>query len=243
MKVDLLVIAVHPDDAELCCGGTILSHIEKGHQVAMVDLTQGELGTRGNAEIRLQEAQDAAEVLGVQARENLGFRDGFFKNDEAHQMELIKKIRQYQPEMVITNAPTDRHPDHGRAGHLVKEACFYAGLPKIETSLNNEKQEAWRPHIVYHFIQFYHLTPDLVLDIEPYVEQKIQAIKAYRSQFYDPESEEPETILTNPKFFDFLKGRWQEMGAAAHLNYGEGFISDRTISVESLFDLSYKGKA
>ena len=243
MKLDILVIAAHPDDAELCCGGTIISHTQRGDKVGMIDLTYGELGTRGSGEIREKEANKAGEILGATLRENMGFRDGFFVNDEYHQRELIKKIRQYRPDIILTNAPRDRHPDHGRAGQLVKEAAFYSGLRRIETEFEGQSQDSWRPHIVYHFIQYYHIPPDLVVDIEPYLEQKMEAIKAYESQFFNADDEEPETILTKPRFFDILKGRWREMGAAAHLNIGEGFVSDRTVSVDHLFQLQYRGTA
>ncbi len=243
MKLDILVIAAHPDDAEMCVGGTILAHTHKGHKVGILDLTEGELGTRGDAETRKAEAQDAGQVMGIAVRENMGFRDGFFSNDESHQRALIKKIRQYQPELVITNAPSDRHPDHGRASELVKESAFYSGLRRIETSMDGEDQEAWRPHMVYHFIQYYHHTPELVVDIGPYLDQKLQAIQAYQSQFYNKDSNEPETILTNPHFFETLKGRWREMGAAAHLALGEGFVSQRTIAVNDLFQIKYEGNA
>ncbi len=243
MKLDILVIASHPDDAELGAGGTILSHTHQGHKVGILDLTEGELGTRGTPEIRKQEAKNAAELLGVSVRENVAFRDGFFANDESHQRALIQKIRQYKPELIITNAPSDRHPDHGRAAQLVKESAFYAGLRRIETQREGQSQEAWRPHMVYHFIQFYYHKPDLVVDIEPFIEQKMKALLAYESQFYNPDSNEPETILTSPQFFETLKGRWREMGANAHLNLAEGFVSDRTISVDHLFQLKYEGKA
>lgn len=243
MKLDILVIAAHPDDAEMCVGGTILSHTRKGNKVGIIDLTEGELGTRGTPEIRKAEAQDAARIMNVAVRENMGFRDGFFSNDENHQLALITKIRQYQPELVITNAPSDRHPDHGRASELVMESAFYAGLRRINTTINNEEQVAWRPHMVYHFIQYYHHTPELIVDIEPYVDQKLEAIQAYQSQFYNPNSNEPDTILTNPQFFETLKARWREMGAAAHLELGEGFVSKRTIAVADLFQLKYEGNA
>lgn len=243
MKLDILVIAVHPDDAEMGAGGTLLAHAAQGHKTGVIDLTQGELGTRGTPEVRLREAQKAGEIMGLSVRDNMAFRDGFFTNDEAHQMALIQKIRQYQPELILTNAPWDRHPDHGRAATLVKEAAFYAGLSQVSTTLNGEAQQAWRPHNVYHFIQFYHMKPDLVVDIEPYIDQKMAAIQAYASQFHNPKTDEPETILTHPEFFETLKGRWREMGAAAHLNLAEGFVTDRTPSVDHLLQLTYKGKA
>lgn len=243
MKLDVLIIAVHPDDAEMCAGGTILSHVQHGHTVGMIDMTYGELGTRGSAAIREQEADEAARILGVAFRENLGFRDGFFANDEAHQRAIIQKIRQYQPDLVLTNAPKDRHPDHGRAGQLVKEAAFYSGLPKVATHLDGKLQEAWRPHMVYHFIQYYYLEPDLVVDIEPYEDHKMQSIMAYKSQFFNEDSQEPETILTKPGFFEMLKSRWREMGAAAHIQLGEGFVSDRVPIVDHLLQVPYRGSA
>ena len=243
MKLDVLVIGVHPDDAEMCAGGTILSHVAHGHKVGMIDLTSGELGTRGSGDIRRQEASEAARILGVHLRENLGFRDGFFRNDEAHQLEVIKKIREYQPEVLLTNAPRDRHPDHGRAGQLVKEAAFYAGLPKIETSLADQPQEAWRPHMVYHFIQYYYLAPSIVVDITPYTDTKMEAIQAYRSQFYSEATNDPDTILSKPGFMDMLKSRWREMGAAAHIEMGEGFVVDRTPAMDHLLQLPYRGSA
>lgn len=243
MKVDLLVISAHPDDAELNCGGTILSCTTKGKKVGIIDLTAGELGTRGTPEIRAKEAAEAANILKVAVRENMGFRDGFFRNDEKHQLELIKKIRKYQPDLVITNAPFDRHPDHARGASLVEEACFYAGLRKIETQENGINQEAWRPNAVFNYIQYYHLNPDFVVDIAPYVELKLEAIKAFKSQFYDSSSSEPETILTQSGFFDMLKARWREMGVAAHLQFAEGFLSKRKLAVDDIFKFKFEGFA
>lgn len=244
MKLDILVIAVHPDDAEMCAGGTILSHVENGNKVGIIDLTYGELGTRGSPEIREQESHQAAEILGLSVRENMGFRDGFFSNDEAHQRALIQKIRHYQPELLLTNAPADRHPDHGRAGQLVKEAAFYAGLPKVETLAEDGRaQPSWRPHMVYQFIQFYYLTPHIVVDIKAQSEKKMEAVMAYKSQFFNEDSNEQDTILTRPGFFEMLRARWREMGAAAHLEMGEGFLSDRTVAVDHLLQLPYNGSA
>ncbi|MFM7195832.1 MAG: bacillithiol biosynthesis deacetylase BshB1, partial [Bacteroidota bacterium] len=186
MKLDLLAIAAHPDDAELGCSGTLAKHISMGHQVGIVDLTQGELGTRGSAEIRMQEAEAAAAVLGLHARENLKLRDGRFQNNEEDQLAVIRAIRKYRPEIVITNAPEDRHPDHGRAARLVADACFYAGLNRIVTNLEGEEQNAWRPKNLFHFVQSQSLAVDFVVDITAYWELKLQSIKAYKSQFYDP---------------------------------------------------------
>jgi bacillithiol biosynthesis deacetylase BshB1 len=244
MKLDVLVIAVHPDDAEMCAGGTILSHVANGHTVGIIDLTYGELGTRGSAEIRDRESQEAAKVLGLSLRENMGFRDGFFANDEAHQRAIIQKIRQYQPELLLTNAPADRHPDHGRAGQLAKEAAFYSGLPKVETSAEDGRpQPSWRPHMVYQFIQYYYLQPHIVVDIKEQADKKMEAVTAYKSQFFNEDSTEQETILTRPGFFEMLRARWREMGAAAHLEMGEGFLSDRTVAVDHLLQLPYNGSA
>lgn len=239
MKVDILVIAAHPDDAELSCSGTIFSHIAKGKKVGVADLTRGELGTRGSAEIRKQEAEDAAKIMGLAVRENLGFRDGFFTNDEKHQIEVIKIIRKYQPEIVLTNAISDRHPDHAKAANLVKISCFLAGLKRIETDLLGEQQAAWRPKNLYHFIQSDYITPDFVVDISPYWEQKVAAIRAYGTQFHtSPESAKGEqTFISTPEFMNFLEGRAREMGQAIRTKYGEGFTKDKQIGVESLFDL------
>jgi len=239
MKLDILVIAAHPDDAELSCSGTIFSHIAKGKKVGVADLTRGELGTRGSAEIRKQEAEDAANIMGLAVRENLGFRDGFFTNDEKHQIEVIKLIRKYQPEIILTNAISDRHPDHAKAATLVKVSCFLSGLKRIETAFSGEQQVAWRPKNLYHFIQSDYITPDFVVDISPYWEQKVAAIMAYKTQFHtSSESEKGEqTFISTPEFMNFLEGRAREMGQAIRTKYGEGFTKDKQIGVESLFDL------
>ncbi|MGA0556703.1 bacillithiol biosynthesis deacetylase BshB1 [Larkinella sp. VNQ87] len=244
MKLDVLVIAVHPDDAELGCSGTILSLIAQGKKVGIVDLTRGELGTRGTPEIRLQEAEEAARVLGLSARDNLGFRDGFFRNDEEHQLALIEVIRQYQPEIVIGNAIYDRHPDHGRASALIADACFYSGLRQIKTldrsdsETAGEDQPAWRPKLVYHFIQDRYIKPDFIVDITDFWEQKQEAILAYKSQFYDPKSTEPMSYIASKEFMEFLKARAEEYGHVIGVKYGEGFTVDRTIGVKNLFELT-----
>jgi bacillithiol biosynthesis deacetylase BshB1 len=239
MKLDLLVLAAHPDDAEMSCGGTMALEIARGRAVGIVDFTQGELGTRGTPEIRAREAAEAARLLGVKVRHNLGFRDGFFRNDEEHQRALIPYLRRYQPDLVIANAIEDRHPDHGRAAALAVDACFLAGLRQIKTvdPVDGTPQEAWRPRQLFHYIQDRYLKPHVTVDITPHWEAKLASIRAYRSQFYDPTSTEPESYLTSPEFMDFLKARWQEYGHAIGVQYGEGFTSYRKIGVGSLFDL------
>jgi N-acetylglucosamine malate deacetylase 1 len=237
MKVDILVLAVHPDDAELSCSGTIAKQIALGKKVALVDFTAGELGTRGTAEIRLQEANDSAQILKLDARENLGFRDGFFKNDEAHQMELIKIIRKYQPEIVLANAVEDRHPDHGRAAILADEACFYSGLRMINTVLDGQQQLAWRPKNVFHYIQDRYIEPDFVVDITEFWDTKEASIRAFKSQFFDPNSQEPSSYISSPEFLNFIEARSQEMGHKIGVKYGEGFTKTKTIAVNNLFDI------
>ncbi|MBP6619081.1 MAG: bacillithiol biosynthesis deacetylase BshB1 [Leadbetterella sp.] len=238
MKVDILVFAVHPDDAELSCSGTILKHIELGRKVAIVDFTAGELGTRGTAEIRLKEANDSKNILSLCARENLGLRDGFFKNDEEHQLELIKAIRKYQPEIILANAVEDRHPDHGRAAQLAIDACFYSGLRMIKTlDQNGEEQSAWRPKNVFHYIQDRYIEPDFVVDISEYWETKVASIKAFKSQFFDPNSPEPASYISSAEFIDFIEARSREMGHKIGAKYGEGFTKTKTIALNNLFDI------
>lgn len=237
MELDILVIVAHPDDAEICCGGTILNQLQKGNTVGIIDLTQGELGTRGNANLRLKEAQDAAKVLGVTIRENMGFADGFFKNDECHRLELIKKIRQYRPKVVITNPPAERHPDHYRAAKLVKEACFYSGLAKINTRLNGEQQEAWRPGTLHYFLQFTHLEPDFIVDISAHLDKKFEAVRAFKSQFYDSKSEEPQTFLTQEKFMEQLKATNIAFGFRGGFYAGEGFVTENKIGITDIFHI------
>jgi N-acetylglucosamine malate deacetylase 1 len=237
MKLDILVFAAHPDDAELGCAGTILTQVAKGKKVGIVDITHGELGTRGSAALRNKEALAAAKVLGIQVRENAGFADGFFQNDEAHNLKLVRYIRKYQPEIVLANAIHDRHPDHGRSSGLVSRACFLSGLRKIETSLNNKNQKEWRPKAVFHYIQDRYIVPDFVVDISKHWDEKVKAIKAYKSQFYDPASKEPKTYISDPDFFPFIESRAREMGHAIGVKYGEGFTKEKQIGVRDLFDL------
>lgn len=237
MKLDILAIGVHPDDVELSCAGTLLKHIAQGKKVGILDLTIGELGSRGSGELRLIEAKNAAKVLGVSIRENIGLADGFFKNDQESQLEIIKIIRKYQPEVVFANAITDRHPDHGRASKLISEACFYAGLIKIETALDGKVQDKWRPKAVYHYVQDRFLKPDFVVDVTDFVDKKVEAIQCFSSQFYDPNSNEPKTPISGEEFFDFVKARMMQYGREIGVKYAEGFTAERYIGVEDILSL------
>ncbi|MEX2590990.1 MAG: bacillithiol biosynthesis deacetylase BshB1, partial [Chitinophagales bacterium] len=229
MKVDILAFAAHPDDVELSCSGTIAKHIAMGKKAAVVDFTQGELGSRGTAELRLKEAAASAKILGLSARENLGFRDGFFKNDEQHQLEVIKMLRKYRPDIVLANAPYDRHPDHGRAAKLVEESCFYSGLKMIATEIDGQKQEAWRPRLVLNYIQSVYHKPDLVVNISSQMQTKLSAIAAFSSQFNTGKSsdEKEQTFISTPQFMDFIKARASEYGQLIEVQYAEGFLSKR----------------
>jgi N-acetylglucosamine malate deacetylase 1 len=237
MKLDLLAIGIHPDDVELSCSGTLLKHIALGKKAGILDLTQGELGTRGSAELRLKEAEEAARILGITTRINLGFADGFFKNDKEHQLAIIQQIRKYTPEIVFANAVSDRHPDHGRASQLISEACFYSGLRRIETELDGKPQQSWRPKVVYHYIQDRYIKPDFVVDISEYVDKKMEAIMAFKSQFFNPESKEPSSPISSKEFIDFIKSRMQVFGRDINAKYAEGFTVERTIGIENIFDL------
>lgn len=237
MKLDILVFAAHPDDAELGCSGTIAAHIAKGHKVGIIDFTQGEMGTRGTPEIRLQEAEASAGILNISARENLGFKDIYYQNDEFHQLKLIEMIRKYQPEIVLANAISDRHPDHGKGAGLATDACFMSGLRKIETSLDGKAQTAWRPKFVYHYIQNNYVEPDFVMDITPFWQIKINSIMAFQSQFHDPESKEPSSFISDPNFLPFIEARAREFGHKILTTYGEGFTVERMIGSSDLFDL------
>lgn len=238
LKLDLLVMTVHPDDAELGAGGTIAKYVLEGKAVGIIDITQGELGTRGTAAIRLEEAARAAEILGVAIRENLNFRDGFFANDEAHQIEVIKAIRKYRPEVVITNALDDRHPDHGRASRLVNDAVFLSGLRKIVTVEDGVEQEAFRPRLQLQLIQDQYIRPDIILDITPYWEVKKQSILAYTSQFNAPmDSDEPQTYISTPDFLSYTEGRAREFGRSIQAAFGEGFTCRKLLGVNDLFVL------
>lgn len=236
-RLDILVFAAHPDDAELGCSGTIASHISKGKKVGIVDLTQGEMGTRGTPEIRLQESANASRILKLSARENLGFKDVYFEDDEFHQMKIIKMIRKYQPEIILANAISDRHPDHGKGSNLVTHACFMSGLRKIETTYEGEIQAPWRPKAVYHYIQNNYIEPDFVVDITPFWEIKIKSIQAFKSQFHDPNSQEPNSFISDPDFLPFIESRAREYGHKIMVKYGEGFTTERIPGVVDLFDL------
>lgn len=236
-KLDVLVFAAHPDDAELGCSGTIAAQIAQGNKVGIVDFTQGEMGTRGTPELRLQEAQDAAKILGLAVRENMGFLDVFFRDDEEHQLKLIQVIRKYQPEIVLANAVNDRHPDHGKGSSLASKACFMSGLAKIETFQDGVMQSPWRPKFVYHYIQNNYIEPDFIVDISDYWELKIKSIAAFSSQFYNPKSQEPASFISSPEFLPFIESRAREFGHRINVKYGEGFTVERFIGVSNLFDL------
>ena len=237
MKLDILAIGVHPDDVELSCSGTLLKHAAEGKVTGVLDLTLGELGTRGSAELRKVEAAAAAKILKLSFREQLNFKDGFFQNDEAHQREIIRMIRLLKPEIVLANAVSDRHPDHGRAAKLVADSCFYSGLIKIETHHEGQLQAAWRPKAVYHYIQDHYIHPDFVIDVTPWHKTKHESIMAYSSQFFNPESEEPETPISSPEFLNSLDAKMSLWGRAIGAQYAEGFTVNRYPGVKSLFDL------
>ncbi|QOD61559.1 bacillithiol biosynthesis deacetylase BshB1 [Polaribacter haliotis] len=234
MKLDILAFGAHPDDVELGCGATIAKEISLGKKVGIVDLTRGELGTRGSAEIRDVEAQDSAKILGVSVRENLAFADGFFTNDKEHQLEIIKMIRKYQPEIVLCNAIDDRHIDHSKGSKLVSDACFLSGLMKIETEVEEKPQEKWRPKQVYHYIQWKNLEPDFVIDVTGFIDKKTASVLAYKTQFYDPNSNEPETPITSKNFIDSINYRARDLGRLIGVEFAEGFTTERYVAVENL---------
>ena len=239
MKLDILVFGAHPDDAELGAGATIAKEVSKGKKVGIVDLTRGELGTRGSAEIRDKEAANSAKVLGIAVRENMEFADGFFVNDKEHQLELIKIIRKYRPDIVLCNAVDDRHIDHGKGSKLVSDACFLSGLVKIDTKMDGDDQwqDAWRPKVVYHYIQWKNLEPDFVVDVSGFIKKKTEAILAYSSQFYDPNSDEPETPISSKNFIDSVIYRARDLGRLVGVESAEGFTVERFAAVDSLGDL------
>lgn len=239
MKLDILAFGVHPDDVELSCGGTLLIEKAHGKKVGIIDLTQGELGTRGTAETRKKEPKEAAEILKVDVRKNLAMADGFFKNDEEHQLKIITALRKYQPEIVLCNAPADRHPDHGRSANLVYAAAFLSGLAKIQTQENSSLQKAWRPKYVFNYIQDRYFNPDFVIDITDVFEKKVEAIQAYKTQFYNPDSNEPETYISSPEFLESIIYRSKMFGKLIGVKYGEGFLSKKMIGISS-FDALIK---
>jgi bacillithiol biosynthesis deacetylase BshB1 len=233
LKLDILAFGVHPDDVELGCSGTLLSAIAEGKKVGIIDLTQGELGTRGTAETRKTEAANAAKVLGIDVRENLKMADGFFQNDEEHQRKVISIIRKYKPEIVLANAPEDRHPDHGRSAKLVSDAAFLSGLRKIETKVESESQEAWRPKYVFHYIQDRFLQPSFVVDISAYHDKKIESVLCYQTQFFNPDLKEPQTYISSPEFLDTVKARAMMLGKRIGVKFAEGFISEKVLGIRS----------
>lgn len=237
MKLDILAFGAHPDDVELGCSGTIAKEISQGKKVGIIDLTRGELGTRGSVEIRNNESDAAAKILGISVRENLDMRDGFFLNDENHQMRIIEIIRKYKPEIVLCNAIDDRHIDHAKGSKLVSDACFLSGLVKIETLINSIPQEAWRPKLVYHYIQWKNIEPDFVVDITGFIDKKEASILAYGSQFYNPNSEEPETPIATKNFLESIHNSSRELGRLIGTEYAEGFTVERYLAVNSLGDL------
>jgi N-acetylglucosamine malate deacetylase 1 len=237
MKLDILVFAAHPDDVELACSGTVLKHLSLGYKIGIVDLTKGELGTRGTAEIRAEESAAASAILGIHCRENLGFSDGFFEIDEAHLLKVVSVIRKYQPEIILANAKSDRHPDHSRAGDLVSRANFLSGLVKVESAYDNSSQSAWRAKAVYRYVQDNFVQPDLVIDITGFESKKMEAIKAFKSQFYDPQSSEPQTPISRADFLDFVLGRAKQFGRPIGAEYGEGFTVERYIGADDFFQL------
>lgn len=239
MKLDILVFASHPDDAELACAGTIARYARAGKKVGIIDLTRGELGTRGTAELRLQEAAESAGILGATLRENMNFEDGFFENNREHQLELVRKMRQYRPDIVLANAPQDRHPDHGRGGQLAYDAWFLSGLRKVRTEWEGKEQEAWRPGLFLHYIQDRQMRPDILVDISEYIDVKTAAIKAFRSQFHSAsyESDEPETYISTPSFIDAVHGRSAEFGKYIGAAHAEGYVSPKLLGVDDLYSL------
>jgi N-acetylglucosamine malate deacetylase 1 len=237
MKLDILAFGAHPDDVELGCAATIAKEVSLGKKVGIIDLTRGELGSRGSVDTRNAEAAAAAKILGVSIRENLDMRDCFFVNDEKHQLEVVKMIRKYQPEIVLCNPLTDRHIDHGKGGKLVADACFLSGLTKIETAVEGKLQEAWRPKVVYHYFQWNDDKPDFVVDVTGFIDKRLEAIKAYKTQFYDPDSNEPSTLIATKNFYDSLTYRLQDLGRMIGVDYAEGFTVERYLAVNSLSNL------
>lgn len=234
---DILAFSAHPDDVELSCAGTLIKHIHAGMSVGIVDLTQGELGSRGTVETRYSEAAEASKIMGISERVNLKMEDGFFEINEKNKRLIVEQIRRFKPKIVLANAVSDRHPDHGRGSQLVSEACFLAGLRRVETSFDEVNQEAYRPEFVYHYIQDYHIQPDFVVDVTDFVDRKIEAIKAYKTQFYDPNSREPQTPISGEDFFEFITSRMKEFGRPAGVKYAEGFTVERYPKVDLLTDL------
>lgn len=239
MKLDILAFGVHPDDVELGCAGTIMAAIDQGKKVGIVDLTRGELGTRGTPATRTQEAAAAANIMGVSIRENLNMADGFFANDEAHQRKIISIIRKYKPDIILANAPEDRHPDHGRSAKLVSDAAFLSGLRKVESMLDGVAQEVWRPAYTFHYIQDRFIQPSFVIDITKYMDRKIEAVLAYSTQFNSPDNSEPQTYISSPQFLETVKARALMLGKRIGVGYAEGYITEKIIGFSN-FDAIIK---
>ena len=237
MNIDILAFGAHPDDVEISCGGTLLRYADEGKHIAIVDLTRGELGTRGSGDLRMEECKAASQILGLVDRVNLGMADGFFEENEDHLHQIIREIRHFRPKLIFANSIRDRHPDHGRAAALVARAAFLSGLPKINTERNGISQEAYRAPMLLHYIQDIYIEPDVVLDVSAYAEEKIKVVQCFSSQFFDPNSTEPETPISNAHFFEFMKGRMLQFGRPIGAKYAEGFTVNRTLGVSDLFHL------
>lgn len=237
MKLDILAFAAHPDDVEMSCGATIAKYASQGKKVGIVDFTKGQMGTRGTPELRMEEAAKSSEILNLSVRENLGFEDIYFTNDMEHQLKVVEMIRKYQPEIILANAPEDRHPDHGRAAEVVKAAVFQSGLKKLESTLDDEAQMPWRPRSVYHYIQSTMLKPDFVEDVTSFWEQRNEAIMAFASQFHDPNTNEPDTFISSPEFMLMLDARGKMLGQSIGAKFGEGFVVTRNLGVSDMFSL------
>ncbi len=237
MKLDILAFGAHPDDVEISMGGTILCYTSQGKKVGIIDLTEGELGTRGTVESRYAEAEASSRFMGIESRVNLQMKDGFFQHNEENLMKVIEQIRRFKPEIVFANSITDRHPDHAKGAKLVAEAAYLSGLTKIKSSWQGEEQEAYRPRLMFHYIQDYLIEPSFVFDVSPFMERKIEAIKCYKTQFYDPNSTEPNTPISGKDFFDFLRGRMKEFGRPIGVEYAEGFTSNKLVGITDLFQL------
>ena len=233
-KINILAFGAHPDDVELCCAGTLLKHMDMGYTAGLIDLTRGELGTRGSATLRLQEARAAADLLGIAVRDNLEMEDGFFENDKTHRIAIARVIRKYRPDVVLANAVHDRHPDHARAAKLVSDACFIAGLTKVETELDGKPQERWRPKTVYHYIQDYKLQPDMCINVTPYMEKRMDAIRCFASQFYDPTSDDPDSPISTKDFLDVILAAARVYGRPIGAEFAEGFTVQRPVGVRDL---------
>jgi len=238
MKLDILAFGAHPDDVELAASGSVLKHIELGKSVGIIDLTQGELGTRGSAAIRKQESDKASKVLGIIARANLKLADGFFEENEESLLKIIEQIRRFKPEMIWCNAKNDRHPDHGRGSQLVSRACFLSGLVKIKTSFEGEDQTPWRPKTIYHYIQDFYIQPDFIIDVSEHWERRMESVMAYSSQFYDPNSTEPKSPISSQEFLKTIEGRARDLGRLIGVEFGEGFTVEKPIGVKNMFDIS-----